>query len=63
MHINYQPNRPWVKSLNSHLLEEVSVAIRDDDTLKLEEIRHEVTFRKRKSAIGLLKIIDSCLDY
>lgn len=56
-------NRPWVKSLNSHLLEEVSIAIRDDDTLKLEEIRHELTFRKRKSAIGLLKITDSCLDY
>ena len=63
MYIDNKMNRPWVKSLNSHLLEEVSIAIRDDDTLKLEEIRHELTFRKRKSAIGLLKIIDSCLDY
>jgi len=54
----YSQQRPYVKFQNSQLIEETFSAHIDGDTLKLEDIRHELSFRNRQVAQSLLKGID-----
>ena len=58
MHNYYSQQRPYVKYQNSQLIEETFSAHVDGDILKLEDIRHELSFRNRQVAQSLLKGID-----
>ena len=46
MENNYRQKRPYVKFRNSELIEETISAHLDGSTLKLEDIKHELSFRK-----------------
>jgi len=59
----YSHTRPYVKLLNNQLFEETIAAIEEEDRDKLENIRHEVSFRKRKAATSIQNIIDRYLDF
>ena len=54
----YSQQRPYIKFQNSKLIEETFSAHLDGDTLKLEDIRHELSFRNRQVAQSLLKGIE-----
>ena len=58
MHNYYSQQRPYVKYQNRQLIEETFSAHVDVDILKLEDIRHELSFRNRQVAQSLLKGID-----
>jgi len=60
---NYHPKRPYVKFRNSELIEETFNAHLNGDTLKLEDIRHELSFRNRQVAQSLMKGIDLLSGY
>ena len=54
----FSHQRPYLKFQNSQLIEETFSAHLAGDTLKLEDIRHELSFRNRRVAQSLLKGID-----
>ena len=56
---NYFPQqRPYIKFQNSKLIEETFTAHLNGDTLKLEDIKYELSFRNRQVAQSLLKGIE-----
>ena len=63
MENNYRQKRPYVKFRNSELIEETISAHLDGSTLKLEDIRHELSFRNRQVAQSLMIGIDLLLGY
>ena len=63
MKSNYYQKRPYVKFQNSELIVETFSAHVLGDTLKLENIRHELSFRNRQVAQSLMKGIDLLSDY
>ena len=63
MKSNYYQKRPYVKFQNSELIEETFSAHVQGDTLKLEDIRHELSFRNKQVAHCLMKGIDLLSDY
>tara|TARA_Y100000385_G_scaffold287819_1_gene352938 strand:+ start:534 stop:722 length:189 start_codon:yes stop_codon:yes gene_type:complete len=54
----FSQQRPYLKFQNSQLIEETFSAHLAGDTLKLEDIRHELSFRNRRVAQSLLKGIN-----
>ena len=60
---NYFPQqRPYIKFQNSQLIEETFTAHLNGDTLKLEDIKYEVSFRNRQVAQSLLKGIELLVE-
>jgi len=60
---NYFPQqRPYIKFQNSQLIEETFTAHLNGDTLKLEDIKYELSFRNRQVAQSLLKGIELLVE-
>ena len=60
---NYFPQqRPYIKFQNSQLIEETFIAHLNGDTLKLEDIKYELSFRNRQVAQSLLKGIELLVE-
>ena len=60
---NYYPQaRPYVKFQNSQLIEETFIAHLNGDTLKLEDIKYELSFRNRQVAQSLSKGIELLVE-
>ena len=60
---NYFPQqRPYIEFQNSQLIEETFIAHLNGDTLKLEDIKYELSFRNRQVAQSLLKGIELLVE-
>ena len=60
---NYFPQqRPYIKFQNSKLIEETFTAHLNGDTLKLEDIKYELSFRNRQVAQSLSKGIELLVE-